>query len=103
MGSMLSMKPLLHLEDGRIEPLESVRTKKKAVSDMLDVIGEEIKGKKPVRMSTINALAAEEALELEEQLRIRFNPDELLFTEMSPAIGNHVGPGTVGVAFYTEE
>ena len=70
---------------------------------MLDLIEEEIKGKKSVRMATFNALATEEATALEEQLRIRFNPAELLFTEMSPAIGNHVGPGTVGVAYYTED
>ena len=103
MGSLLSMKPILHLLNGRIEPFESVRTKKKALSRMLDVIEEDLKDKKSVRMATFNALAADEASYLEEQLRIRFNPDELLFTEMSPAIGNHVGPGTFGVAYYTED
>ena len=103
MGSMLSMKPLLHLVDGRIEPLESVRTKKKAIAQMLDVIAKEIKDKKIVRMATVNALAMEEAAKIGEELQKRFNPVELLHVDMSPVIGTHVGPGTVGVAYYTED
>ena len=103
MGSVLSIKPLLHLEEGKIEPLASVRTKKKAVEQMLDVIAEEIKDKKTVHMATINALAYEEAKELGKMLQARFQPFELLHAELSPAIGTHVGPGTVGVAYITED
>jgi len=103
MGSMLSIKPLLHLEDGRIEPLASVRTKKKAVEQMLNVIEEEIKNKKTVRMATVNALAPEAAKELGEILQARFKPTVLLQTEISPAIGTHVGPGTIGVAYIVED
>ena len=103
MGSVLSIKPLLHLEEGKIEPLASVRTKKKAVEQMLDVIAEEIKDKKTVHMATINALAYEEAKELGKMLQARFQPFELLHEELSPAIGTHVGPGTVGVAYITED
>ncbi|MCJ7659827.1 MAG: DegV family protein [Anaerolineales bacterium] len=103
MGSVLAIKPLLHLEDGRIEPLASVRTKKNAVEQMLDVIEEEIKDKKTVRMATVNALASEEAKELGKMLQARFQPFELLHAELSPAIGTHVGPGTIGVAYITED
>jgi len=103
MGSVLAIKPLLHLEEGRIEPLASVRTKKKAVEQMLDVIEEEIKDKKTVRMATVNALASEEAKELGKMLQARFQPFELLHAELSPAIGTHVGPGTIGVAYITED
>jgi DegV family protein with EDD domain len=103
MGSVLSIKPLLHLEEGKIEPLASVRTKKKAVEQMLDVIDEEIKDKKSVRMATFNALAPEEAKELGDMLQARFKPIELLHAELSPAIGTHVGPGTIGAAYIVED
>lgn len=103
MGSVLAIKPLLHLEEGRIEPLASVRTKKKAVEQMLDVIEEEIKDKKTVRMATVNALASEEAKELGKMLQARFQPFEFFHAELSPAIGTHVGPGTIGVAYITED
>lgn len=103
MGSMLSVKPLLNLEDGRIEPLASVRTKKKAIAQMLDVIEEEIKGKPIVRMAIVNALASEEASALEEKVQTQFNPVELLQVDISPVIGTHVGPGTVGVAYLVED
>ena len=66
-------------------------------------VREEIKGKKIIRMATVNAMAITEALEIEENLKTRFNPKELIQADMSPVIGTHVGPGTVGVAFITED
>ena len=102
MGSVLSVKPLLHLQDGRIEPLASPRTKQKAVAQMLGIIEDEIKGQNNVRMAIINALADEEASRLLEVIQERFSPIELIQADMSPVIGTHVGPGTVGVAWLTE-
>jgi len=103
MGTMLSLKPLLHLEDGRIEPLATFRTKRKAIAQMLAVIGDEIKDMKTVHMATVNAMALKEASEIGEQLQERFNPVELLHVNMSPVIGTHVGPGTVGVSYLVED
>ena len=102
MGSMLSVKPLLHLQDGRIEPLASPRTKQKAITQMLDIIEGEIKEKENVQMAIVNALAEDEALNLAEIIQTRFNPVELIQADMSPVIGTHVGPGTVGVAWLTK-
>jgi len=99
MGSLLSVKPLLHIQDGRIEPLASPRTKQKATDQMLDIIGDEIKRKNNVRMAIVNALAQNEALHLMEMIQHRFNPVELLQADISPVIGTHVGPGAVGVAW----
>ena len=99
MGTVLSVKPLLHLQDGRIEPLASPRTKQKAITQMLDIIEDEIKGNENVRMAVINALAQEDAANLMEVIQRRFNPIELIKADMSPVIGTHVGPGTVGVAW----
>ena len=39
---------------------------------------------------------------MQEQIREQFRCDELHLAELSSVIGTHVGPGTVGVAFYTE-
>ena len=101
-GSMLSIKPVLHLVDGRIEPLASVRTKRKAVSYMLQTMEEEMQGKANVRVTVMNALAQEEGDKIAVEVQRRLQPIELFNTDISPVIGTHVGPGTVGVIYYAE-
>lgn len=101
-GSVLSIKPVLHLEDGKIEPLASIRTKNKAIEHMLDVVLEEMRGKKKVHAGVIHARAAEDALYVADRVRSEANPDELLINELTPVIGANVGPGVVGMGYYTE-
>ncbi len=101
-GSMLSIKPVLHLEDGRIEPLASVRTKRKAVSHVLNLVAEDVQDKSNVHMAVMNALAPDEGKRIFDELKQRFNPVELYNTDLSPIVGAHVGPGTVGIIYYAE-
>jgi DegV family protein with EDD domain len=101
-GTALNMKPLLHIADGRVESFEKVRTKNKAIARMLDVIEERVKGKPNLRLAALHAAAEQEAIELLEAAKKRFNPIEAIITEVSPVVGTHVGPGTVGLAFSTD-
>lgn len=101
-GSVLSIKPVLHLEDGKIEPLASIRTKNKAIEHMLDVVLEEMRGKKKVHAGVIHARAAEDALYIADRVRSEATPDELLINELTPVIGANVGPGVVGMGYFTE-
>ena len=100
LGSVLSIKPLLHLVDGEIEPLGSVRTKRKALDKMLSVVQGETTGAGELHMGVINAAAPEEGEELCERVRRRFEPVTLIQGELSPVVGAHTGPGTLGMAFY---
>lgn len=100
LGSVLSIKPLLHLKDGEIEALASVRTKRKAVDRMLAIVEEETAGAEALHMGVIDAAAPEEGDKLLERVRQRFSPVELLRSELSPVIGTHTGPGTVGMGYY---
>lgn len=101
-GSMLSIKPVLHLEDGKIEPLASIRTKNKAIQHMLDVVLGEMKNKTQVHAGVIHARAIEDALYVADRVRTEANPKELLINELTPVIGANVGPGVVGMGYYTE-
>jgi DegV family protein with EDD domain len=101
LGSALNIKPLLYLNEGHIEALERVRTKRKAVARMLDVMAERA-GEKPIHAAVIHANAPDEGARLQKQVSERFPHVELYQSELSPVIGTHVGPGTVGVAFYTD-
>lgn len=101
LGTILNIKPLLELQDGRIEAVEKIRTKSKALSRMLDLVEEKVAGRTPIRLATVHANAEAEALTLLETARQRFNPIESLHSPLSPVIGTHAGPGTVALAFMT--
>ena len=102
LGSALSIKPLLHISDGRIDALGQARTKRKAKARMLEVMARRV-GDTPIRAAVAHASAPEEAAILLEKIDAGFDCVELLAAELSPVIGTHVGPGTVGVAFHPEE
>lgn len=98
-GSTLSIKPLMELRDGKIELVESVISRKKAIKRMLDLTAKRIGESKPVRIAAFHALAEEEALSMLETAKERFQPIESILTEVSPAIGTHTVPGTLSIAY----
>ncbi len=99
LGSALNLKPLMEIRDGKIELVESVRSRKKAIERMLELIERRIGDAKPVRVSPFHALCLEDAQELQAVAEERFHPVENILTEVSPVIGSHVGPGTISLAF----
>jgi DegV family protein with EDD domain len=102
MGTALKIKPLLHFEDGTIEPLAQVRTKRKAIAQMLEVAEERLGGRRMAEAAVIDADSPEEGDAIAEQVRERFGISPIYRAPLSPAIGTHGGPGTVGIAFYAE-
>jgi DegV family protein with EDD domain len=99
LGTALNMKPLLTVQDGKVEALDKVRTKSKATERLLDLIEQKVGSRRPLRIGTLQAAAEEEARALLETAKKRFHPDETVFTEVSPVIGTHVGPGTIGLGY----
>lgn len=98
-GSVLNMKPILAIQDGRVEGVERIRTKSKAHERVLELVVEKTRGKSPIRIATLHANAAEDAKALLARAQQQLNPIESIFTEVSPTVGTHAGPGTVGLAF----
>ena len=99
LGTLLNMKPILALDDGKVEGIERIRTKSKALDRVLELIMENTKGKSPVRIATLHANAPDEAKSLLAKAEKELNPVESIFSEVSPVIANHAGPGTVGLAY----
>lgn len=100
-GSALSIKPILHLQDGRIEPLARVRTKERAVRWLIDRVIGQTTGSRDLHMAIVHADALEEADRLKREIEAQVTCDELLLAELSPVIGTHVGPQTLGVVFHS--
>jgi DegV family protein with EDD domain len=103
LGSMLSIKPLLQLENGRIEPLDKVRTKRKALQRLSDIVKESsaASGGK-LHLALLNAAVQSEAETFAAEVQAALSPAELHVVGISPVIGTHTGPGAIGAAWYTE-
>lgn len=101
-GTALKIKPLLHFQDGRIEPLMQVRTKKKAIETMLDQAEARLDGRRMLEAAVLDIDVPEEGDRVGEMVAARFPGVRLLRSTVSPVVGTHAGPGTIGLAFYTE-
>lgn len=99
LGSALNIKPILELVDGRVEPIERVRTRSKSMSRVVELIGERIGGRKPVHLATLHANAEADAIALLEEAKAKIGGVEHILSEVSPVVGTHAGPGTLGLAF----
>jgi len=96
-GTLLKVKPILCLKDGRVEPLDKVRSKRKALARLLEVIEERVGPGTPVQVAVLHGQVPDEARELEQEVRARFNCTECYFAELGPVIGTHTGPGVVAL------
>jgi DegV family protein with EDD domain len=99
LGSALAMKPLLHVADGRVEPLEKVRTSAKAIARLEEIAAERAGGDgSSVEIAVQHLDAAERADALAARLRDRLpGLTGVTVCEVGAVIGAHVGPGVLGV------
>ncbi|HET6392385.1 MAG TPA: DegV family protein [Blastococcus sp.] len=97
LGSALAVKPVLHVQDGRVVPLEKVRTSARALNRLVQR-AVEAAGQGPVSVAVHHLAAAEKAERLAADIRDRLPQlRELHVSELGAAIGAHVGPGAVGI------
>jgi DegV family protein with EDD domain len=96
-GTALAVKPLLHVLDGRIAPLEKVRTASKALARLEDLaVG--LAKDAPVDVAVHHLAAGEKANALAERLRARLTGlQSIHVSEVGAVVGAHVGPGLLGV------
>lgn len=99
MGTVLDIKPVMEIRGGKIEALESVRSTRKAIQRMVQLVIRDVGGRKPVRISVFHALMEDAARELLDQCEKQFDPVESILSEVSPVVGAHTGPGTISIAY----
>ena len=99
LGTALNMKPILEVTGGRVEPIQRVRTRSKSLNRLVELVEERIAGRQPVRLATLHANSPEDAKTILKATSEKVNAVETIFSEVSPVVGTHTGPGTVGIAF----
>jgi DegV family protein with EDD domain len=97
LGSALAVKPVLHVVDGAVVPLEKVRTSARAFNRLVQR-AVEAAADRPASVAVHHLAAPERAERLAGELRQRLPAvRELYVSELGAAVGAHVGPGAVGV------
>ncbi len=101
LGSLLQIKPILTVVDGSTAVLGKIRTKKSAMEAMLQIFLNDVErfGIGEAIVHHINV--EEEAIEYAAQIKKHIN-QEVATIPIGPVIGTHVGPGAIGIAYYTE-
>lgn len=101
LGTALNLKPILTVDGGRVEPVERVRTRGKALDRVVELVAEKCAGKSPIRLATLHADSEADAKLMLDKITPMLNPVESVFAAVSPAVGANTGPGTVGLAYMT--
>lgn len=99
-GSLLQVKPLLHFVDTKIEPREKIRTKKKALNRVSDLLAEDASSGEAYKAAVIHANREEEAIQWKADLEERFPNVEFTISYFGPVIGTHLGEGSLGMGWY---
>ncbi|GHH97467.1 DegV family protein [Neobacillus kokaensis] len=98
-GSLLQVKPLLHFENKVIVPFEKIRTRRKALKRMADLLGEDVSGGGEYRAVIIHANREEEAVEWSKELSLLYPNVEFVIGYFGAVIGTHLGEGSMGMGW----
>jgi DegV family protein with EDD domain len=100
MANLLNVRPILTIQDGKLDLLEKVRTQRKSWARTIELAMEALGGRPVERMAVIHVDAAEQARQFEAQLRASMPcPETIMLAELTPGLSVHSGAGLVGVAF----
>jgi DegV family protein with EDD domain len=102
LASVLNVKPIAKLEDGVVNMVEKVRTRKAALERVLD-LGKEAVGDLPVHLGVLQARDPEAGKLMLEAAKKIFNSREADMAELAISLAANFGPGTVGLVLYPAE
>ena len=99
-ASLLRIKPLFELSQGEVQTLARPRTHKRAMIRLLELMRERVE---PGRLhaTVMHVEAKEAAAEVRRQVEAEFSCEEHYVSEFTPTMGAHIGPGLLGIAFWS--
>lgn len=102
LGSVLNIKPVLHIVDGLIVPFEKIRTRKKAIKRIIGMLEEDAENKVVKKVVFIHGNNEKAAIKLRDQFVERHPQVDTVISYFGPVIGTHLGENSIGVGWYTE-
>lgn len=98
-GNLLSIKPMLHLVDGKLEEYKKVRSLKLAIKQVMNLLEEDLAKYETIHVTTTHVSKLSLATKIDLQIKNQFE-DQLqshIISDLGPVISVHAGPGAVGV------
>jgi DegV family protein with EDD domain len=103
-GQLLSVKPILVLDDGEVAPLKRVRGRGKAIAELASIFEAESQDGPGLHVGVGHAEAPEDADDLVQRVQAARQQASLdLLVTLGPVIGTHGGPGTLGLFWFQDE
>ncbi|PKN93400.1 MAG: hypothetical protein CVU44_10985 [Chloroflexi bacterium HGW-Chloroflexi-6] len=100
LGELLQVKPILQVKDGLVQPCEQERTKKRALSRLIDLVAEQAGGSANAHLSVMHIDAREDAEMLAQAFAERLGIPTPPIYVLPAAIGVHAGPRALAVGFF---
>lgn len=100
LASLLSVKPIIILEDGLLEAKENIRTRSKAVDRLIELTEEAVGTTDPINLAVVHANAPEEGQALLDRVKAHFNCKETMMADLVASLAVHGGPGILMVCGY---
>ena len=97
-GGLLQVKPVLHFQDKVIVPFEKIRTRKKAMKRIADMLAEDAE-KMTLDAAIIHANRPKEAQIWKQELAERMPDVNFTISHFGPVIGTHLGEGSMGLGW----
>ena len=98
-GGLLNIKPLLHVEEGKLVPIEKIRGRKKVIKRMIDLMGERGDRLEEQNIAISHGDDEETALELKQLIEERYHPKSIDIHLIGSTVGAHAGPNTLALFF----
>ncbi|WP_404451717.1 DegV family protein [Virgibacillus necropolis] len=102
-GTLLKIKPILHVDNGKLVPLEKIRGSKKLLNRILEIMEERGKDLSNQAIGISHGDDLKTAEKLAELIKEKFNPKEIQIEMVGSAVGSHAGPGTLALFFLNSE
>ena len=100
-GNVFQIKPILTVVDGETSVFKKVRTRKKAVEEIVKAVLDDIENKGLGDLVVHHINCEDEGNMLAEALGSKLSK-KVNIQSIGPVIGSHVGPGSIGIAYYTK-
>jgi DegV family protein with EDD domain len=101
-GDMLSIKPILDVESGKLIPIEKIRGRKKSLKRMVAIAGERGDRLDQQVVAINHAADPDTAMFLKRQMEEKYGVKEFVIREVGAVIGSHSGPGTASLFFLNQ-
>lgn len=101
-GGLLNIKPLLHVENGKLVPIEKLRGRKKVIKRMMELMKERGQDLDQQTMAISHADDIEFANTLKEEIEAAYQPKNIEVHMVGSVIGAHTGPGTLALFFFNK-